>query len=111
MAAALIGLGSNLGDRVTNLLAALREFQHHPAIAVQRASSLVQSHPVGGPPGQSDFFNAAAIIETRLRPAELFAELKTIENVLGRQESERWGPRSIDLDLLLYDEIELETPE
>src|SRR6476661_8568301 len=111
MAAALIGLGSNLEDRVANLLAALGKLRHHPAMVVERVSSLIQSRPVGGPSDQSDFFNAAAAIQTSLQAHELLWELKKIEKQLGRQPSERWGPRSIDLDLLLYDEIVLETPD
>src|ERR1044072_3719078 len=111
MAACLIGLGSNLGDRVANLSAALSALHSHPAIAVQRVSSFVESRPIGGPPGQSNFFNAVAVIETALLPAELFAELKAIETKHGRERGERWGPRAIDLDLLLYDEVVMETPD
>src|SRR5438094_7400155 len=105
MAACLIGLGSNLGDRVANLSDALNELRRHPAIDVQCVSSFVECRPIGGPLGQSNFFNAAAVLETSLQPAELLAELKRLESNLGRQPSARWGPRSIDLDLLLYDEV------
>src|SRR6187401_1940332 len=102
MAACLLALGSNQGERVANLLAALAELRDHPAISVERVSSFLETRPVGGPPGQSNYFNATAVAETRLAPAELIAELLRIEKKLGRERNERWGPRTIDLDVLLY---------
>jgi pantoate--beta-alanine ligase len=98
----LLGLGSNLGDRVGNLLRAAGELSGLPGTNLLRLSSFVETRPVGGPAGQSNFFNGAAIIESSLSPAELLASLQSIENALGRERKEPWGPRTIDLDLLLY---------
>lgn len=111
MAACLIGLGSNLGDRVGNLLFALGELRRHPAIDILRTSSLVETTPVGGPPGQGNYFNAAAVVEARLAPQELLAALLDVERQLGRVRDVRWGPRAIDLDILLYGQEVLDTPE
>jgi len=111
MARCLLGLGSNLGDRVGQLLMALDALRQHPAIELCRTSSLVETSPVGGPPGQGNYFNAAAIVETELSPAELLWELLAIEKQLGRQRGETWGPRTIDLDLLLYGDAVAESPQ
>jgi 2-amino-4-hydroxy-6-hydroxymethyldihydropteridine diphosphokinase len=110
MAIACLGLGSNLGDRRAHLEAALAALRAHPAVRVLTASDLVETDPVGGPPGQGRFLNAAARIETDLAPRDLLALLKQIERDLGRAAGGlRWGPRPIDLDLLLYDDLRLET--
>src|SRR3954470_2436333 len=102
MVSCLLGLGSNQGDRVGNLLAALDELRRHPAIHVERVSSFHETAPVGGPPGQARYFNAAATVETQLDAGEMVRLLLAVEEKLGRQRRERWGPRTIDLDLLLY---------
>src|SRR5205085_326777 len=111
MASCLIALGANQGDRVTNLLSALDELRRRPEISVQRVSSFLETAPVGGPAGQSPYFNAAAAIETQLPPAQVLAVLLEIEKKLGRERNEHWGPQSIDLDLLLYDDAAIETAE
>jgi pantoate--beta-alanine ligase len=111
MARCLLGLGSNLGDRVGQLLAAIDAIDKHPAIAVSRVSSLIETSPHGGPTGQKNYFNAAAAIETELSPGELLRDLLAIENQLGRERSERWGPRTIDLDLLLYGDEVIDSPQ
>ena len=110
MARCLLALGSNLGDRIGQLSAAIAALGEHPAIAVERVSSFVETQPVGGPAGQGKFFNAAAVIETELSPQDLLRALLTIERQLGRERREAWGPRTIDLDLLLYGEAIVETP-
>jgi pantoate--beta-alanine ligase len=102
MVQCLIALGSNQGDRVGNLLKAVEALRQNQAIEVARVSSFYETAPVGGPADQDKFFNAAAIVETALSPAELMAALLETERKLGRQRGERWGPRTIDLDLLLY---------
>jgi 2-amino-4-hydroxy-6-hydroxymethyldihydropteridine diphosphokinase len=108
MAHCLIGLGSNLGDLLASardMLAAL------PQTSLISISSFHESKPAGGPATQPPYLNAAALLESSFTPQQLLAELQRIENSLGRERMERWGPRTIDLDLLLYDELELETPE
>jgi 2-amino-4-hydroxy-6-hydroxymethyldihydropteridine diphosphokinase len=104
-----IGLGSNLGDRRWNLEAALEALRAHPQITVSAVSAFLETDPVGGPPGQGKFLNAAAEIETDLAPEVLLAELKRVERAIGRTPGPRWGPREIDLDILLYGDTILET--
>ncbi|MGB2754546.1 MAG: 2-amino-4-hydroxy-6-hydroxymethyldihydropteridine diphosphokinase [Phycisphaerae bacterium] len=111
MTTVYLGLGSNLGDRRRNLEAALEALRAHPQIAVSAVSSFLETDPVGGPPGQGKFLNAAAKIETDLSPEALLEELKRVERALGRREGPRWGPREIDLDILLYGDAVLETPD
>jgi 2-amino-4-hydroxy-6-hydroxymethyldihydropteridine diphosphokinase len=110
MGTALIGLGSNLGDRSAALGNAVELLQGDPLIRVEAISSFRPSKPVGGPEGQREFLNAAVRLETSLSPEELLAKLQAIENQIGRVRVERWGPRTIDLDLLLYDQVELKSP-
>jgi len=109
MTTVYLGLGSNLGDRRRNLEAALDALRAHPQIAVSAVSAFLETDPVGGPPGQDKFLNAAAEIETDLAPEALLEELKRVERALGRTPGPRWGPREIDLDILLYGEEVLET--
>jgi pantoate--beta-alanine ligase len=111
MALCLIGLGSNQGDRIGNLLAAVAAVRNLAAVRLNRVSSFHETAPVGGPAGQANFFNAAAVIDTQLSPAALLEALIGIEKSLGRVRSERWGPRTIDLDLLLCGEEVIETPQ
>jgi pantoate--beta-alanine ligase len=108
MVTCLIGLGSNLGDRVGNLLAALQSLRDDPDISLQAVSSFVESAPVGGPEGQPSYFNGAATLRTSLSAELLLARLLAIESSLGRVRGERFGPRTIDLDLLLYGDQILE---
>ena len=109
MTTVYLGLGSNLDDRRRNLEAALDALRAHPQIAVTAVSSFLETDPVGGPPGQGRFLNAAAKIETDLSPEALLEELKRVERALGRKPGPRWGPREIDLDILLCGEEILET--
>lgn len=110
MPRAFVGLGSNLGDRAANLRKAVASLREAPGVAVKRVSSFVETRPWGGPP-QPDFLNAAAQLETHLAPRDLLQVLLTIEARLGRARGERWGPRVIDLDLLLYDDETVSEPD
>lgn len=109
MATALLGLGSNLGDRAAALEKAVALLNAEPQIRVEAVSSFRQSKAAGGPEGQSEFLNAVARLETSLPPEELLGKILAIENQLGRVRVERWGPRVIDLDLLLYDRVEMKS--
>ena len=109
MAICLVGIGSNEGDRVGNIQQAVDELRQR--LTVVRLSSLREFRPVGGPAGQSNYFNAAAIVRTPLSPPEVHGILQEIESHLGRRRGERWGPRTIDLDLLLVDEQVVNTPD
>jgi pantoate--beta-alanine ligase len=111
MVRCLIALGSNQGERAQNLLQALELLRAEPGISVQRVSSFHLTSPVGGPPRQDAYLNAAAAIETELSPVELLRALGIIEQRLGRVRGERWGPRVIDLDVLLYNDEIVETAE
>jgi len=101
---AYIGVGSNMGDRQANIDAALRSLGGVAGIDVVAVSSVQPSRPVGGPGGQRDYLNAVVAILTTLGPRPLLDVLRRIEQQLGRRRVERWGPRTIDLDLLLYDQ-------
>ena len=102
MTSVLIGLGSNLGDRPQNLTAAWSEIENHPRIHAVRLSRFYETEPVGGPAGQPKYLNAAGIFETEMTSQELFGILQRIENQLGRIRDVYHGPRTIDLDLLLF---------
>jgi 2-amino-4-hydroxy-6-hydroxymethyldihydropteridine diphosphokinase len=100
-------LGTNLGDRELKLLSAIAELGRLPGTRVTALSHFYETEPVGGV-AQDDFYNAAARIATTLRPLELLAELQRIETeVFHRTPSLRWGPRSMDLDILLYGDLVL----
>ncbi len=97
-----VGLGSNEGDREGHLVAALQALSRIDAVAVLRCSSLFDSAPVG--PDQPRFLNAVVALECTLPPLRLLTILKRIEQDLGRRpNSARWGPRPIDLDILVWD--------
>ncbi len=102
MQTCLLGLGANLGDRDATLRAAIAEIHALPDVQVLRHSAWHTSQPVGGPPDQGEFLNAAAVIETTIEPLPLWDELSNIESRHGRQRSTRWSPRTLDIDLLLY---------
>jgi 2-amino-4-hydroxy-6-hydroxymethyldihydropteridine diphosphokinase len=98
-----IGLGANLGDREATIRQALELLQVDPAIEVAAVSSLRETDPVGYQ-DQPQFLNGAAALETTLSPHDLLERLLDVERQLGRDRSgPRFGPRTIDLDLLLYD--------
>jgi 2-amino-4-hydroxy-6-hydroxymethyldihydropteridine diphosphokinase len=104
MARSLIALGSNLGDRDATIRQALETLAAHRDIAVLRISSFLETKPIGGPSGQPSFLNAAAILDSSLAPPELLAILHQTEQQLGRTRAQHWGARTIDLDLLLYEQ-------
>ncbi len=110
MPTCLLGLGSNLGDREATLHAALTEIAALPNVQVVRHSRWYRSLPIGGPPNQGEFLNAAAVIETTIPPLSFLAELHNIELRHGRTAAPRWAPRTLDIDLLLYGNEVAETP-
>jgi len=101
---AYIALGSNLGNRAVNLRDALALLDGARDVHVTKVSTFLESEPEGGPEGQENYLNAAAELNTTLGAEELLELLLEIERRLGRVQGERWGPRMIDLDLLLYGE-------
>ncbi len=104
MPRALVALGANLGDREETLRKAAAIVSAAASGGSFAVSSFHQTSPVGGPSGQQPFLNAAIALDTALPPDALFALLQSAELQLGRQPAQRWGPRAIDLDLLLYDD-------
>lgn len=107
---AYIALGSNLGNRQDYLERALQALQEHPGIVVQQVSSYYETEPVGGPPGQGAYLNAAAELRIELEPEALLQVLLEIERSLGRVRGERNAPRTLDLDLLLFGGLVLDRP-
>lgn len=105
-----IALGSNLGDRAANLRAALECLAQSGEIRLRRCSSVHETEPSGGPAGQGKYLNAAAEVATELPPRGLLARLLAVETALGRVRRERDGPRTIDLDLLVYHRERIDEP-
>ncbi|MDQ4149398.1 MAG: 2-amino-4-hydroxy-6-hydroxymethyldihydropteridine diphosphokinase [Actinomycetota bacterium] len=104
---AYIGLGSNLGDRLRYLRRAVAALAALEGVEVLSASSVYESEPVG--PEQPDYLNAVVRAAVTLGPERLLAAMHRIEGHLGRTREMRWGPRTIDLDLLLYGDRTIET--
>ncbi len=101
MAEYAIAVGSNRGDRAAQIAAAAAILTVQGDIVVLRQSPLLATAPVGGPGGQDDFLNGAWVVATDLGPHQLLHRLQGIEHALGRTRTVVWGPRTIDLDLVL----------
>lgn len=110
MAVCLIGAGSNLGDRSTTIEQAVSRLESIVDGGSLAVSDWMETQPIGGPPSQPMFLNGAIRVSTNLDPFALQARLQEIESELGRVRRERWGSRTLDLDLLLYGELLIETP-
>lgn len=102
MKRAFVALGSNLGDRLGHLRSAVKGL---PGVIAR--SQVYESAPVGGP-AQPDYLNAVVALETDLAPRELLAVCHELENAAGRVRRERWGPRPLDVDILLMDGVQLD---
>ncbi len=109
MPIAFIGIGSNLGDREENCERAI-DLLIKRGIKVIKRSSMVETEP-WGITEQPRFINMAIEVETGMRPEELLSTIKEIETDMGRHQGIRWGPRIIDLDILLYDDLIIKMPE
>ena len=109
MHSAYIGFGSNIGDRLSYIEGAIHALLETRGITLQEISSLYETEPVGDQ-AQAKFLNGVTAIETCLSPHTLLHTLKEIETSVGRQHRTRWGPREIDLDILIYGDIYLRTP-
>ena len=106
MAIAYLGLGSNIGVREESLNNAIAELSGVPGIQVTKISSRYETKPYGNT-NQPDFINMAVEVDTNLTPLDLLETVLGIEHELGRVRTEIWGPRSIDIDVLLYEDLEL----
>ncbi len=111
MATALVALGSNLGDRQRNLDDAVAQLGRQPNVVVLATSRWRETKPIGGSAEQSEFLNGAVLLGTSLTPQQLHAVLQQLETAAGRSRESRWAPRTLDLDLLLYDDLVIDTPE
>ena len=103
-----IGFGSNIGDRLTHIQNAIDALSKTEGITLQKISSIYQTDPVGYET-QAQFLNGVAAIQIDLPPLSLLHTLKDIETSVGRQHRIRWGPREIDLDILMYGDLCLQT--
>lgn len=110
MTRAHVALGSNLGDRMATLDAAVRALDADDHTHVMAVSRVYESEPVGGPE-QGPYLNAVAVLETDRDPHSLLDLLLLTEDRLGRVRTERWGPRTADLDLILYDGPPVSSPD
>ncbi len=102
MTVCFLGIGSNLGNRYKNIKLALEKINRLKDTQILESSRIIESEPVGGPLEQGKFLNAVLKMRTALSPSLLLKKLKNIEKELGRIKSVRFGPRAIDLDILLY---------
>jgi 2-amino-4-hydroxy-6-hydroxymethyldihydropteridine diphosphokinase len=107
---AYLALGSNLGDRVGYLQRAVDALAAAQSVSVVAVSRVYETAPVGGPP-QDAFLNAVVVVETALEPQPLLALAHDLERDAARVRGEHWGPRTLDVDVLLYDNVEMDTVE
>lgn len=106
---AYLGLGSNLGDRLATLRRAADLLRGEGGIRVEASSRVWETEPIGPP--QPRYLNAVLRLETDLEPLELLAACRRVEAALGRIRRERWGPRTIDVDVLLFDQRTVDEPD
>jgi 2-amino-4-hydroxy-6-hydroxymethyldihydropteridine diphosphokinase len=106
---AVLGLGGNIGDTRAALAGALARLAENPAIRIEAVSALYETPP-WGKTDQPPFRNAAARIDTDLAPRALLESALDVERELGRRREERWGPRTIDIDILLFGDMEIDEP-
>lgn len=111
MSIAYIALGSNLGNRLGQMHAALHLLRETSGLIIDAVAPIFETAPVGGPHDQGTFFNSVARLTTERSPRELLALLLQVEQQLGRERLERMGPRMIDLDLLAYDNLVIDEPD
>ena len=109
MARAFIGLGSNLGDRRAYLKDAVEGLRSHGDVFA--VSPLYETEPVGGPAGQGPYLNLVVELATRDTPRRLLERCQALEEAAGRLRSERWGPRTLDADVLLVEGSEVDEPD
>src|SRR5947209_4645480 len=103
---AFLGLGSNLGDRWTYLREAVASLPDVVAV-----SPVYETAPVGGPEGQGPYLNLVVELDTVLAPRELLGVAQRLETAAGRERGERWGPRTLDVDVLLVDDLTVDEPD
>lgn len=113
MTHAVLALGSNLGDRATALAEAVRRIADVPAVELLAASTVRESvalTPSGPDPEAPAYLNSVVAIETLLEPLELLDAVNAIESDLGRVRGERWADRTLDIDIIVFGELQLQSP-
>jgi 2-amino-4-hydroxy-6-hydroxymethyldihydropteridine diphosphokinase len=108
---AVLAFGSNLGHRFQTLQGAIDTLFDAPGLEFVKASPVYETDPVGGPAGQEPYLNAIVLAETRLRPHTLLERAQSVENAFGRVRGERWGSRTLDIDLIVVGDTALDDPE
>ena len=105
----LLAFGANLGDPRSQILDAWNRIGRIPGVQCHSLSSFHLTKPVGGPENQPDFLNGAGLVYTTLLPEQLLDEIIEIESAMGRKRKEHWGPRTIDIDILLFGDLVIQT--
>jgi len=101
---AVLALGSNLGDRHGMLQGGVDALAKVPGVDVVAVSGVYETAPVGGPPGQDPYLNAVIVVDTTLPASVLLERCLAVEALFGRRRTERWGPRTLDIDVITYDD-------
>jgi 2-amino-4-hydroxy-6-hydroxymethyldihydropteridine diphosphokinase len=105
-----LALGSNVGDRAAQLQSAVDGIARAPGVDVVAVSRVYETAPVGGPE-QGAYLNAVVAVDTDQSPYDLLGLARDLESQAERVRGERWGPRTLDVDVLLYDDVQLDDPE
>lgn len=108
---AVLALGSNLGERNDTLSGAVADLVDRPEVRLLAVSPVMQTKPVGGPAGQPDYLNMVIIVDTTLAPLELLRHCQGVENKHLRVRDVRWGPRTLDVDIIVYGDVTSSDPE
>ncbi|MGW7478868.1 2-amino-4-hydroxy-6-hydroxymethyldihydropteridine diphosphokinase [Nonomuraea muscovyensis] len=107
----VLSLGSNLGRRFDTLQGAIDTLFDAPGLEFVAVSPVYETEPVGGPGGQRPYLNAIVIVETSLPPRALLERAQSVENAYGRERLERWGPRTLDVDLIMVGDVVSDDPD
>jgi 2-amino-4-hydroxy-6-hydroxymethyldihydropteridine diphosphokinase len=108
---AVVALGSNLGNRLENLQGAIDALEDTPGVRVKAVSAVFETEGVGGPENQPNYFNAVLLLRTTLPPRSLLERANAVEDAFGRVREVRWGPRTLDVDILSYEGVVQDAPE
>lgn len=111
MKTVFLGMGSNLGDRLKYLDTAIEKLDVIAGNHLKKVSSIIENPPLAGGPEQGPFLNLVVELETELRPLELLDRIQKIETDGGRQRGVFWGPRTIDIDILFYEDEIIDSPQ
>ncbi|GAA2742999.1 2-amino-4-hydroxy-6-hydroxymethyldihydropteridine diphosphokinase [Kitasatospora cinereorecta] len=107
---AVVALGSNLGNRLETLQGAVDALEDTPGVKVTAVSAVYETDAVGGPADQPSYFNAVAVLRTSLPPVDLLDRANAVEQAFGRVREVHWGPRTLDVDILDYEDVTSDDP-